>query len=142
MTPWFRRQLALADYTLAARARRRIKNIGLVAIYALVVFVVASAMLFSTALRHEAETVLADAPELIVQNLVMGRHDMIDASEIEKLAESRTALSGLMEGVAAERWSRVGRHEAFGPISIYQLLRHCIWHDHRHLEAIRRLVSD
>lgn len=89
MTPAFRRQRALADYTLAALARRRGKNIGLVAIYALVVFVVASALLFSSALRHEADTVLADAPELIVQNLVMGRHDMISGDVIEALAGIR-----------------------------------------------------
>jgi lipoprotein-releasing system permease protein len=89
MTPALRRQRALADYTLAALARRRGKNIGLVAIYALVVFVVASALLFSSALRHEADTVLAEAPELIVQNLVMGRHDMIAGDAIEALAGIR-----------------------------------------------------
>ncbi|GGD38576.1 ABC transporter permease [Sinisalibacter lacisalsi] len=89
MTPAFRRQRALADYTLAALARRRGKNIGLVAIYALVVFVVASALLFSSALRHEADTVLAETPELIVQNLVMGRHDMIEGNAIAALAGIR-----------------------------------------------------
>ena len=39
MTPWLRRQRALADYTLASLARRKGKNIALVAVYALVVFV-------------------------------------------------------------------------------------------------------
>ena len=85
MKQWIRRQQALVDYTLAALARRRGKNFGLLTIYALVVFVIASAMLFATALRHEADTVLAEAPELIVQNLVMGRHDMIRGEEAAKL---------------------------------------------------------
>lgn len=89
LSPWMRRQRALAEYTLAALARRRIKNTGLVAIFALVVFMVASAMLFATALRHEAEVVLEDAPELIVQHLSMGRHAMIDGAEVEKLAAIR-----------------------------------------------------
>jgi len=89
MKRFLRRQRALADYTLAALARRRVKNISLVAIFALVVFVVASAMLFSTALRHEAEATLEGAPELIVQNLVMGRHDMIEGSVAETLAGIR-----------------------------------------------------
>ena len=89
MKQWMRRQQALVDYTLAALARRRGKNTSLLVIYAVVVFTIASAMLFATALRHEAEVVLADAPELIVQNLVMGRHDMISGEEIAKLETIR-----------------------------------------------------
>lgn len=93
MKTWLRRQQALADYTLAALARRRSKNFGLLAIYAIIVFVVASAMLFSTALRHEAETVLSEAPKIIVQNLSMGRHDMISGDEVAKLAGIRGVAS-------------------------------------------------
>ncbi|GKY89549.1 ABC transporter permease [Sinisalibacter aestuarii] len=100
MTRWWRRQRALADFTLAALARRRVKNIGLVAIYALVVFVVASAMFFSTALKREAGLVLADAPELIVQELRMGRHEMIGADAIGALAGIRgvTRVTGRLWG--------------------------------------------
>jgi N-acetylmuramic acid 6-phosphate etherase len=97
-----------------------------------------------TAMLEEDAPLVADRDDA-VENLEIfdsGARDAAIGELIEKYAESRTALSRLMEGAAAERWSRVGRHEAFGPISIYQLLRHCIWHDHRHLEAIRRLVSD
>ena len=99
MLPWLRRQRSLAEYTLAALARRRGKNIGLLLIYATVVFLIASATLFSTALRKEAEVVLAEAPELIVQNLVMGRHDMIDGSAIEKLQGIRGVV-----GVQGRLW--------------------------------------
>lgn len=99
MLPWLRRQRSLAEYTLAALARRRGKNIGLLLIYATVVFLIASATLFSTALRNEAEVVLAEAPELIVQNLVMGRHDMIDGSAIEELRGIRGVL-----GVQGRLW--------------------------------------
>jgi hypothetical protein len=99
MKQWMRRQQALVDYTLAALARRRGKNFSLLTIYTVVVFVIASAMLFATALRHEAEVVLADAPELIVQNLVMGRHDMISGGEIAKLE----AIRGVV-GVKGRLW--------------------------------------
>jgi len=99
MKQWMRRQQALVDYTLAALARRRGKNFSLLTIYTVVVFVIASAMLFATALRHEAEVVLADAPELIVQNLVMGRHDMISGEEIAKLETIRGVV-----GVKGRLW--------------------------------------
>ncbi len=96
-----------------------------------------------TAMRDEDAPLVADRDD-DVENLEIfdsGARDRAVAELLERLAESRTALLGLMEGAASERWARVGRHESFGPISIYQLLRHCIWHDHRHLEAIRRLVE-
>ncbi|RYH10820.1 ABC transporter permease [Tropicimonas sp. IMCC6043] len=89
MTPGLRRQRALAEYTLAAMARRRGKNIGLVAVYAAVVFFVASAMLFSAALRREAAIVLSEAPELVVQNLLMGRHELMPGAAVETLAGIR-----------------------------------------------------
>jgi len=93
MKHWLRRQRYLADYTLAALGRRRVKNTGMIVIYAVIVFVLASAMFFSAALRREATTVLARSPELIVQQLRMGRHEMIPASEIDKLKAIRGVAS-------------------------------------------------
>ncbi|HHS94886.1 MAG TPA: ABC transporter permease [Rhodobacterales bacterium] len=89
MKRWWRRQRALADFTLAALGRRRGKNAALIAVFSLVVFTVASAMLFASALQREADVVLETAPELIVQRMVMGRHEMIDGAAVEKLASIR-----------------------------------------------------
>lgn len=107
MTPFLRRQRALADYTLAALARRRGKNLALVVIFSVIVFVVASAMLFSQALQREADLVLAEAPELIVQQLVLGRQDLIPEAEIAKLAAIRgvTAAKGRLWGYFYDRIS-------------------------------------
>lgn len=99
MSAPFARQRYLIDYTLAALGRRRGKNVGLVVIYTAVVFVLASAMLFASAIRYEATTVLADSPELIVQELVMGRHGMLPAAHLEKLAEIRG-----VQGVEGRLW--------------------------------------
>ena len=100
MTAWLNRQRSLADYTLAALGRRRGRNFALVALYALVVFAVASAMLFSAALRREAEVVLADAPELTVQHIRMGRHEMIDGAEVARIEAIRgvAAVEGRLWG--------------------------------------------
>jgi hypothetical protein len=89
MTSWLRRQRSLADYTLAALARRRGKNLSLVAIYALVVFFVGSAMFFAAALRYETQQVLAEAPEVVVQKLVLGRQDLIAEDAIAQIAAIR-----------------------------------------------------
>ncbi len=55
------RQRYLVDFTVGALARRKGRNLALVAVYALIVFVLAS-VLFSQALRHEAATLLSARP--------------------------------------------------------------------------------
>ena len=54
MSQWLRRQRYLIDFTLASLWRRKTKNLGLLLVYALIVFLLASVMLFSQALRREA----------------------------------------------------------------------------------------
>ena len=89
MKRWFDKQAYLIDYTLAALLRRKAKNGGLLIVFALLVFVLASVMLFSQALRFEARTVLADAPELVLQRMVAGRHELVPAEYLERLGRIR-----------------------------------------------------
>lgn len=89
MKTWIRKQTALIDFTLASLARRKLKNLGLLAVYTLIVFLLASVMLFTEALRHEAVRVLQGAPEVIVQRMVAGRHDLIPPGYLEKLGRIR-----------------------------------------------------
>ncbi len=89
MHPWLEKQRHLIDFTLAALARRKAKNIGLLAAYALLVFVLASLALFTQALRKEAGFVLAASPEVIVQRMVAGRHDLIPPGYLEKIGRLR-----------------------------------------------------
>lgn len=89
MNAWLEKQRHLIDFTLASMARRKTRNLGLLAVYALLVFVLASTMLFTHALRHEAKTILADAPEIVLQRLVAGRHDLIPPGYIERIGRIR-----------------------------------------------------
>ena len=89
MKTWIEKQSCLIDYTLASLARRKAKNVGLLFIFALLVFVLASVMLFSHALRHEARTVLVGAPEVVLQRMVAGRHDLIPPGYLERLGRIR-----------------------------------------------------
>ena len=80
-----RRQRYLLEYSLAALARRPGKHLALLVVYTLVVFLLASTLLFTQSLRQEAALVLADSPELIVQRLVAGRHDPIPVDYLERV---------------------------------------------------------
>src|SRR5512133_2141280 len=76
------RQRYLLDLTLSSIARRKGKNLALLAVYAAVVFALASVLFFTSALRREARAVLRDTPELLVQRTVAGRHDLVPESWI------------------------------------------------------------
>ena len=101
---WLERQRCLLDYTLASLGRRKGKNLSLVLVYGLTVFAVASTLFLTEALRAEAAAALRGAPDLVVQRLSAGRHDLIAAAEVEKLS----AIRGV-ERAVGRRWGYLHR---------------------------------
>ncbi len=89
MRTWIEKQKYLIDFTVSSLARRKVKNLGLLSVYTLIVFLLASVMLFTTALRKEAAEALARSPEVMVQRMVAGRHDLIPASDLETIGSTR-----------------------------------------------------
>ncbi len=89
MTVWFEKQRHLIDFTLASLIRRKGRNLGLLFVYTLLVFVLASVMLYTHALRHEAAVILEGSPEVLLQRLVAGRHDLIPPGYIERIGTVR-----------------------------------------------------
>jgi ABC-type lipoprotein release transport system permease subunit len=89
MRQWIERQRYLIDFTVASLLRRKGKNAGLLAVYTLIVFMLASVMLFSQAIQGEAAAVLAEAPEVVVQRMVAGRHALIPAEYLDRLGRIR-----------------------------------------------------
>lgn len=85
MGNWFERQRNIIDFTLSSLLRRKGKNLSLLLVYALLVFLLASVMFFTHALRKEASLVLADAPEMVVQRMSAGRHELIPARYLDRL---------------------------------------------------------
>ena len=89
MSGLFNKQKYLVDFTLSALLRRPGKNLGLLIVYSLIVFLLASVMLYTNALRSEAHLLLSESPEMILQRMVAGRHDMIHADYLERLGRIR-----------------------------------------------------
>jgi ABC-type lipoprotein release transport system permease subunit len=89
MNAWIEKQKYLIDFTLSSLARRKAKNLGLLLVYALIVFLLASVMLFTHALRQAATQVLAGAPEIVLQRMVAGRHDLIPPGYLERIGRIR-----------------------------------------------------
>src|SRR5512141_1804521 len=95
MHPFVERQRYIVDFTLSSLARRKGKNLALLSVYALVVFSLASVLFFTQALRREARAVLRGVPELLVQRVAAGRHDLLPGRWAE--------VVGGIRGVASAR---------------------------------------
>jgi ABC-type lipoprotein release transport system permease subunit len=89
----FERHRNIVDFALSSLLRRKGKNISLLLVYTLIVFIIASIIFFVQALKREAGLVLKEAPDMVVQRLVAGRHDPIPTAFVEKIAAIRGVSS-------------------------------------------------
>ena len=81
-----RRQLKILEYTLSSLWRRKFKNLSLIAVYSLTIAALGSVLLLTHALKQEAATSLSAAPELVVQRVAGGRHELIPVSYAATIA--------------------------------------------------------
>lgn len=71
------RTLKILEHALSSLSRRKNKNLAIIAVYTLTVATLASILFLTQSLRTEATNVLTGAPDLVVQRLSAGRHDLI-----------------------------------------------------------------
>lgn len=83
----------ILDFALSSLLRRKSKNLSLLVVYTLIVFVIASLIFFVQALKREAAQVLKEAPDMVVQRMVAGRHDLIPAGYGEQISAIRGVTS-------------------------------------------------
>ena len=89
----------ILDFALSSLLRRKGRNLALICVYTLVVFVIASLIFFVQALKREARELLVQAPDMVVQRMVAGRHDPMPAAQ----AEAIRAIRGV-EDVQPRLW--------------------------------------
>jgi ABC-type lipoprotein release transport system permease subunit len=85
MARWIERQKNVLDFTLSSLGRRKGKNLALLAVYTLLVFLMASVMFATSSIKREASAVLREAPEMVVQRTAAGRQDPIPLVYLEKI---------------------------------------------------------
>ncbi len=100
MIGFIRRQRYLMDFTLASLLRRKGKNLGLLLVYSMIVFMLASVMLFTSALRKEAGIILQQSPEIILQRMQAGRHALVPSEYLKRIGRVRgvTSMQGRLWG--------------------------------------------
>lgn len=100
MKSWIEKQRYIIDFTLSSLMRRKVKNLGLLALYSLIVFILASAMFFTYSIKREASLILKGSPEIVVQRIKAGRHDLFPVRYLETLRKIRgvAAVEGRLWG--------------------------------------------
>ena len=85
MNPNIEKHINLLDYALAGLWRRKLKNIGIIVVFAAVIFLVASFQFLTSSLNDAAATLLSETPEIVVQKMSAGRQESIPLSYLEDL---------------------------------------------------------
>ena len=85
-------KLKMLEYALSGLIRRKYKNASLILVYGFVVTMLGSVLFLSHALKTEATGSLAASPELVVQRVSAGRHELIPVDY--------AAIIGNLPGVA------------------------------------------
>lgn len=88
-----RRHLRIIDAALADLLRHAARSLVVIVVYSALVALAASLLLYVQGMRLEAERLLAGAPDLVVQRLRGGRHQVMPVERAE--------LIGQLRGVAA-----------------------------------------
>jgi len=81
----FAKQLNIIDYSLSTIWRRRYKSLGVMAVFAGVIFLLASFQMTAKALTRAASESLAYAPEILIQKMKAGRQESIPVDYGEAL---------------------------------------------------------
>ncbi len=87
------RQRHILDFTIASLLRRKGKNGSLLAVYTLIIFILASVLFFTHALKREATEVLRETPEIIVQRTMTGRYQPIPLAYADRIRDIRGVIT-------------------------------------------------
>jgi|SRR5271157_1223329 len=82
---WTEKQRHIIEFSLASLLRRPGKNVAVLVVYTSVVFILSSILFFTNSLKKEASLVLQGAPEIVVQRIVAGRHDLIPGAYVRSM---------------------------------------------------------
>lgn len=81
--------LKILEYALSSLLRRKYKNLALILVYTFTIAVLASVLFLTQAMKSEAGRLLSGAPELIVQKLSAGRHDLAPLDYVPVIQQIR-----------------------------------------------------
>jgi hypothetical protein len=105
MSRGLNRHLRVARYTIRSLRRRWRKNVAVIGVYGLVIFILASVVFLTQSLTRESVASLQSSPEIMVQRLTAGRHGLSPVTDTAAL----TQIAGV-GAVVPRRWAYLTDH--------------------------------
>ncbi len=93
------RHLRIFDFAIASLRRNLATTLVVVVVYSLLVATVSSLLFYLRACRQESRDLLADSPEIVVQRVRGGRHELIPVDRADAIREIRG-----VKGVTPRIW--------------------------------------
>ena len=75
----------ILEYALSSLLRRKYKNLAIMVVFSFMITILASILFLTHALRMESLNLLLESPQLIVQRVSGGRHDLIPIDYIKSI---------------------------------------------------------
>jgi len=75
----------ILEYALSSLLRRKYKNLAIMVVFSFMITVLASILFFTHSLKMESLNLLLESPQLIVQRVSGGRHDLIPIDYIKSI---------------------------------------------------------
>lgn len=79
----------ILEFSITSLMRRKGKNLSILTIYTLMVFLLGSVVFLVSGVKKEAEILLDGAPDIVVQQIRGGRHDLIPVRFAKKISTIR-----------------------------------------------------
>ncbi|MEO5357193.1 MAG: ABC transporter permease [Nitrospirae bacterium YQR-1] len=76
----------ILEYAISSLLRKKYKNLAIIVVFSILIAIISSILFLTHAFKVEAMNVFYDSPELIVQKLAAGRHDLVPLNYIEQIS--------------------------------------------------------
>ncbi len=88
-------QIKLLDFALGSLMRRKGRNGAVLIVFTFVVSLLFSILFITDSLKRESADLLDSSPDIVVQRVLAGRHDLIPTEYAEKITEEPGVLSAM-----------------------------------------------
>lgn len=81
----FKKQRNILDYAIRSLTRRGAKNGAVILVFTFIIFTISSTLFLASSLKKESQILFKNSPEIIVQKILAGRHELIPVNIGDKI---------------------------------------------------------
>ncbi|MBF0466323.1 MAG: FtsX-like permease family protein [Nitrospirae bacterium] len=76
----------ILEYAISSLLRKKYKNLAIIVVFSILIAIISSILFLTNAFKVEAMNTFYESPEIIVQRLSVGRHDLIPLNYVDTIS--------------------------------------------------------